>query len=122
MQAVEKVEAKLLEEYPRIEKIMVPTRKGKRFVRFDDIAYCQADDPVSYIFLKNKDKITLTCALGSLNQRLPLDTFFRTHRSYIVNLDFVKMYANDDADLVMENGKRVAIARTRKAAFFNRFY
>jgi len=58
--------------------------------------------------------------LDALEDRLTTPPFFRVHRSAIINLERVREIQplfRGDCDLVLENGRKVRLSRTRRAEF-----
>lgn len=54
--------------------------------------------------------------IGYLN----LPQFFHTHRSYIVNMDYIRLI--DKQELLMENGERIKISRGKINLFQDKFF
>ncbi|MCR1897660.1 LytTR family DNA-binding domain-containing protein [Irregularibacter muris] len=62
-------------------------KKQKMFVlNINDILYCQANEHEVFIYTK-EDQYKITSSISDFYRRLPQDNFFKSHRSYIVNLD-----------------------------------
>ena len=55
-------------------------------ISIDDIYYIEAFEKDNYIYTKDKTYIS-KIKLSKLEELLPKEKFYRTHRSYIVNLD-----------------------------------
>lgn len=47
--------------------------------------------------------------------------FFRSHRSYLVNISRVKRYENESGLLLLEGNKKVPLARQQKSEFMKLF-
>ena len=48
--------------------------------------------------------------------------FFRSHKSHIVNLKFIKQYIRGDGgELIMLDGKNIPLSRTKKQDFLDLF-
>lgn len=67
---------------------------------------------------KMQDKIEFYGQLTELEQRLGED-FVRCHRSYVVNLRYVRRY--NGAEITLENGESVLMAKTKYAEFVRRY-
>ena len=49
-------------------------------------------------------------------------SFFRAHRSYLINMAHVKMYRKGEGgQIVMSNGDEIELARTHKDEFLHLF-
>ncbi|HHX60100.1 MAG TPA: response regulator transcription factor [Epulopiscium sp.] len=55
-------------------------------VNLEDIYYCQSDEHEVVIYTK-KDEYRITSTVSGFYEKLPQNSFFRCHRSYIVNID-----------------------------------
>lgn len=68
----------------------LPVTKGKRIVLLDagDVVWVEASDELVFVHTKS-DRYLINMTMSELEQRLDAKTFFRTHRSSIVNLDHV---------------------------------
>lgn len=62
-------------------------KSDKMFVlNINDIYYCEACEHEVHVFTK-ADKFIVNTSISSFYKKLPHDTFFRCHRSYIVNIN-----------------------------------
>lgn len=101
-----------------IRKIPVPTAEGYEFIFVDNILRCEADDNYTYIFLKDKKKMTACRTLKDIEEQLHEFAFFlRVHHSWIVNLNEVTKYIRGDGGyVVMSDETVVNVSRSRKEA------
>ncbi|KXZ39453.1 two component transcriptional regulator, LytTR family [Alkalithermobacter thermoalcaliphilus JW-YL-7 = DSM 7308] len=62
--------------------------KGEKMVVLNssDICYCEADERETIIYTK-EDIYKATYSISEFAKKLPKNKFFRTHRSFIVNID-----------------------------------
>jgi two-component system, LytTR family, response regulator len=131
-QAVEKVEKKLsnndmqsrldvLKESFQTEqfnKIALPMAEGLLFVETSEIMYLEADGAYTEVWLKNGSKITVSKKIKFFEDVLEKrPNFFRSHRSYIVNINFIRKYNKADNALTLDNSKTIVISRDRKQDF-----
>jgi two-component system, LytTR family, response regulator len=89
----------------------------------DQVIRCEADDNYSYVYLKNKTKITACRTLKEIEEQLEDFGFFiRVHHSYIVNLNEVAKYIRGEGGyVVMSDGATVSVSRSRKDSLLKRF-
>ncbi|MGE5614761.1 MAG: LytR/AlgR family response regulator transcription factor [Bacillota bacterium] len=74
------------------KKLMVRSKEGISLVDMYDIILIQREDGNTVLYTKN-ERFTTSESLGSLEKRLDGRTFFRCHKSYIINLNAVsKIY------------------------------
>lgn len=102
--------------------IQIPTPTGMRVVKLEEIVYLEAKNNYTFIHLTSKKSgLMLAKNLGQMERDLPADYFFRSHKSFLVNIQAIKEYNRDDTfALVMSNGDKVRLARRKKAALKSR--
>jgi two-component system LytT family response regulator len=101
-------------------KIALPTLEGLLFVRVSDIIYCESDGPYTRFFLKQPDKIITSRHLKEYEDLLSEYSFFRIHKSYLVNLQEIQKYVRGDGgQLIMSNGAALAVSKQRKERFLH---
>lgn len=65
-------------------------KNDKLFVLgIDDIFYCEAHEHEVHVYAKN-DVFKVSSSISDFYKKLPQDSFFRCHRSYIVNINKIK--------------------------------
>lgn len=99
----------------------IPVQRGERTVLVDEstIVYASASRGYSYLQLAD-ERVLVGFSLNELERRLHGD-FFRVHRSYLVNLDYVRELVSDfkgGLGLVMGDHQhsRVEVARRQARA------
>ncbi|EHI98413.1 two component transcriptional regulator, LytTR family [Clostridium sp. DL-VIII] len=58
-------------------------------VSMNDIYYCTAEERITHVFTKN-DEYSVSLGIAEFYETLPKDTFFKCHRSYIVNVNKIR--------------------------------
>lgn len=96
------------------EKLLVQKGYERSIISFDDIVFCEIIDRKVYLHLASADVVDFYDRIENLEARLD-SRFFRCHRSYLINLKYLKSYKNGVA--YMENGKEIPISRLRGKAF-----
>lgn len=89
-------------------RMMIKHRDGMNLLNPEDILMVQREDRSTAVILRDGRKLLTSDPLGEFAQRLPEDTFFRAHRSYIINLDQI--------DSIMPYGRWTHIVRLRGTA------
>ena len=108
----------LLDNINKIDKIALPSLSGIEFVKIENIIRCESDNNYTTFFLVNKEKIVVSKTLKEYEDMLESKGFFRTHKSHIINLSFLKKYIKGEGGIVvMEDGSEVAVSRRRKEDF-----
>jgi len=103
-----------------LQKIALPLSKGLQFVSVKDIIYLEAEGAYTSIFLKNDSKILVSKKIKDFELMLnsPNSTFFRTHRSFIINLSHIKRYVKSEGGHIkMDNDALIQISREKKEEF-----
>lgn len=125
--ALDKVEARapkaeptVSQSHSSVERIPVVKSGRKVLVPIDQIRYIEAKDDYSCIYTDN-DRFLSTISLAKLEEKLAPHGFFRVHRGYIVNLEFV-----EDVEVISSGilqlgingieGKKISVSRRRVVA------
>lgn len=104
------------------EKIALPTSDGFQVIHFNEILYCQASESYAYINTIAGDSILVTKTLKSIEELLPSASFFRIHKSVLLNINYVKSFSRKTGYIVtLENGQKFEIAIRRQEEFLNLF-
>ena len=102
-------------------KIALPDIQGYTMVKTTDILYCEADSSYTIVHLINGKKIITSKLLKLIEELLPNQTFYRIHKSYIVNLNLIKKYVkNDGTHVVLENDIRLDVSDRNKKEFLEK--
>lgn len=101
-------------------RLAVPITEGIEFVDPQNIIYINADRSYSEIFLSNAKKMVVSKSLMDFQELLSDHSFFRIHKSHLINLEHVKKFIRTDGGYVeMSNGERVMISRRKKDEFID---
>ncbi len=103
------------------KKIGLPTMEGLYFVRVEDISHCKSDGNYTEICLSNGEKILISRQIQFMEEQLNPTQFIRVHRSYVVNLDFIKKYIRGrGGTIILESGEEIPVSSRRKGDFLDR--
>lgn len=102
-----------------VTKIALEVPKGILFMDLEDIIYFEADGMYTNVHLKNNETKLVCKPLKFFTDQLATKPmFFKCHRSYFVNLTFVKELVKNDGDyLILQNRKTIPIAKSKKDQF-----
>ena len=75
---------------PAARKLMLRHREGVSFLDMESILLIQREERSTVIYTANGSKYVTGDTLSELDARLPRDMFFRSHKSYIVNLNHIE--------------------------------
>jgi two-component system LytT family response regulator len=100
------------------DKIAIPTLEGFIVTRVDDIVYCHANGNYTEFCLCDKKPMLSSYTLKQYDEMLTPQSFFRAHRSYLVNMTHVKEYRRSEGGTItMSNGHQIELSRTHKDEF-----
>jgi two-component system LytT family response regulator len=98
-----------------LARIALPTMEGLQIVPVNTILFCTSSSNYTILFLKDKQKITISRTLKEVEEMLEDHNFMRVHHSHLVNLDEVKKYMRGEGgSLLMSDGSIVAVSRAKK--------
>lgn len=91
----------------------IELKNGSKFEHFDlqNITHIQSDHVYVRVFLQDGTFYLHRGSLVQMEQLLPQDQFFRTHREYIINIGKVEAF---DTNTVKISGKQIPISRSYK--------
>lgn len=99
-------------------KVVISHSKGLKIVEDDDITYLEANGNCTMLYFEDGSRYLDTRTLKIYENLLNSDKFYRVHKSYIINLNRLKEYLNEDGHYaVLKNGKQIPIARNRITNF-----
>ncbi len=114
----EKTMERLYASIQNASKASLLVQKGyeSRIISFDDIVFCEIIDRKIYLNLVSSEVIDYYDRIENLETKLD-KRFFRCHRSYLINLKYLKGYKNGIA--YMKDGKEIPVSRLRSREFSN---
>ena len=88
--------------------------KGNRvyFIPTSEISYCSAFSNYTHIHLKDKSEFTVAKTLKEFEEMLLTHNFIRTHKSYLVNLAYIKS-CDEQGNLLLNNNVNIEVSRRR---------
>ncbi len=118
--ALDKVQARVKPQSATrtsVERIPVEKSGRKVLVPIDQIRYIEAKDDYSCIYT-DTDRYLSTISLAQLENKLSPHGFFRVHRGYIVNLEYVEDVETVASGILQLGingieGKKISVSRRR---------
>jgi two-component system LytT family response regulator len=102
------------------DKIAIPTGEGFIIIPVNEIVYCHASSNYTEFYLTDKKRILSSHTLKQYDEILTSQSFFRAHRSFLINLAHIKMYRRGEGgEIVMSNGHEIELSRTHKDEFLH---
>ncbi len=114
----------LLDEYKndnKSETIAVPTIAGYEIIKTSDIIHLEADESYTKIFLVDGEKCLSSMTIARYEKVLDKNTFFRIHKSHIINMrNHLKEFNRHEGNVaIMDNGQQIPVARRKLSNFIN---
>lgn len=94
--------------------LLVQKGYESRIVSFDDIVFCEVIDRKVYLHLASSEVVDFYDRIENLETKLD-GRFFRCHRSFLINMKYLRSYKNGRA--YMEGGKEIPVSRLRSKEF-----
>ena len=95
-------------------KVALPTLSGYQMEKINNIVYCEADQNYTKIHLVNGQNILVSKTLKYIEELLPVEVFFRIHKTYLVNLNYVEKYLRIDGHkVILDDGTQLDVANRR---------
>ncbi len=112
----EKTMERLLASMQNASEASLLVQKGyeSSIISFEDIVFCEIIDRKVYLHLASSEVVDFYERIENLETKLD-DRFFRCHRSFLINLKYLKSYKNGTAYL--EGGKEIPVSRLRSKRF-----
>ena len=102
-----------------METIALPTSEGFSMVNVSEIIYLEAESNYTWVYLQNKQKHLVSRTLKEFVGMLDFPHFFRPHKSYLVNLNYLDRYVRGRGGyMVLKTGQHIPVARAQKAELF----
>jgi len=99
-------------------KIALPTNYGFQMEQVHNIMYCEADANYTRIHMFNDHILLVSKSLKTVEEMISRDFFFRIHKSYLINLNFLKSYSKDKGfSVTLDNGTVLPVAMRKNEEF-----
>lgn len=96
-------------------KIKIPTSDGFRYIDSKNIIRCESESNYTRIYLADGSNTLVSKTLKLFEDKLNLETgFLRVHQSHLINSQFIDQKQIKTNHLVLKDGKKIPIARSRK--------
>ena len=110
-------EKQLSEAFSRVQNrgadrrgIYIVAKGNRRFLFFDEIAFCESNGRVMNITLKDGAKVSWYCSFEEMKGQLP-DTFLPISRGILVSADYIeKMHTKT---CILKDGRELLLSRAR---------
>lgn len=100
-------------------KLVLRLHDSYQIVRFDELVYCKSDGGYTNFHLTDNRKFLVSKSIKEYEKILPSLQFFRTHQSYLVNLEFVDKFEKGGG-LYLKGGTEIPVAVRKKEELLKR--
>ncbi|MBN9382309.1 MAG: response regulator transcription factor [Chitinophagaceae bacterium] len=105
------------------DTIALSSAQGLYFVKLGEIMYMEGDNCYTHVVMKDGKKYLVSKTLANFDDLLTGDgSFFRAHKSFIINLNYIKQYIRGDGgEIKMADDKSISLSRNKKEDFLRLF-
>ncbi len=101
------------------QKIAIPSTKGLDFIRIQDIIRCEGTQGYTILHIKNHEQLVSSYSIGHFYKMLQNMNFFLTHKSHLINLNYLLHYDRSGYVKLSDN-HNIPVARNRRDAFLEK--
>lgn len=95
--------------------IAIPTSEGFEMIHLDEITHLQAESNYTWVFMEDDQKYLVSKTLKQVSAMIEKSNFFRAHKSYVVNMHFVRRYVRGRGGyLVLKNDTQIPVSRNQR--------
>lgn len=100
------------------EKLVLPAAHGFHVLLIDDVIRFEAEGSYTRVVVRDGKETIVSRTLKDFENTIPEETFFRVHKSHLINLKYVKKYSSAGGNVVtMIDGSAVEVSRRKVSAF-----
>lgn len=108
----------LPEDFKKIKNITLKTHQGVFIIELNDIVHLKADNSYTNFHLNNGEQILSSKPIKEYEDMLHDKGFFRSHKSHIVNIQYVASLSKTEGDqIVLKNKEKIPLSHRRKDEF-----
>ncbi|MDX8341781.1 LytTR family DNA-binding domain-containing protein [Draconibacterium sp. IB214405] len=97
------------------KSLLITNAKYSEIVKLDEVVLIEAQGSYSEVVLDSHRKILATRNLGWFEKAAKDQSFFRVHKSFLVNLNFVQKIFHGDQQIILSNGSNIPLSRNKRS-------
>lgn len=102
-------------------KIALSHSNGFAMEEISNIVRLHADDNYTRVFTASGKQYLISRPLMDFEKALPPGVFVRTHKSFMINIEYLKDYSNEDGGTVLlSDGFKIPVSKRKNALFIQR--
>lgn len=100
--------------HQRVERLVIPQENRLRVVELADVVYVEGDGSYSWLVDKSGDRMVVSMSLHEVEEKVGIDRFIRSHKSYLVNPDYIRVFLMGNIpELRLKTDAVLPVARRR---------
>jgi two-component system LytT family response regulator len=96
-----------------MNQLFIPTNKGMKAVSAENIIRIEASSNYCKVYFDNEYPLTVAKVLHWFQEKLPEQSFYRIHRTHIVNRRFISAISCCNR-LTLTTGEQLQVSRRKK--------
>lgn len=101
------------------QKVAFPTMDGYQMEKLNDIIYCEGDVNYTKVHLYDGRNILVSRTPKEIEELLDCQYFYRIHKSFVVNLNFVKSYSRSENGIHLDNNELLPVSTRKNDEFLS---
>ncbi len=102
------------------KNLIFDTDSGFMMENTKNIEYCIADQSYASIFTYAKREFIVSKSLKELEAYLPKNQFYRTHKSYLVNIFYIRKFVRSgESYVLLKSGVKIPVSVRKTSIIFN---
>ena len=101
----------------RRDSIAFPSKNGFKVEKLSSIIYCEAKGNYAQVHLYPKSQILISKTLKKLVDMIDHPDFFRIHKSYYINMNYIVAYNRSENILELKNGMYLPVSVRKNESF-----
>ncbi|MCX6208807.1 MAG: LytTR family DNA-binding domain-containing protein [Bacteroidetes bacterium] len=102
------------------KKLVLQTAETIYVVKLDDIIFIQAEGNYTKFHTTSHNVLTITKKIAEFEYLEKTDSFFRSHRSFIINVSKIKKVDKKEFVIIMNNDEQAYLAQDKKQALIEK--
>ena len=102
------------------KKVIIQDAENIFILKFSDIYYLEASGSYTKFYVKDRNPILISKKMAEFEYLEQFPHFFRTHRSFLINIEKIKTVNKKTYAIEMENGEVISLAQDRKKSLLDK--
>ncbi len=98
-------------------KLVIRNSDGFTMIDQREITHINADGSYSHVVLSDDKSVIISKPISDVEKMLNIETFFRIHRSHIINLSHLESYMSKEMAVELSTGTTLPVSRRRQSDF-----